>query len=266
MIGNRHTANRREGERGRPPRVLRAFVHQLRYDLIMQVRNPAAMFFSIGLPLIFLVAFVAIGDNSAEAAEYYTPATMTIAIVTGTTTNIAITLVYLREYGLLKRMQLLPVPRVALLGSRVAASALLAMAAVLLLGVVAAVGYGTVPEQPVQLALITALLAVTGSALGAGLTVVIPSENAAGPISNALALPMLMISGGFFPLESAPEWVRTLASRLPFEPGLDASVTAYAGTLTWTDLGQAALVMGGWTLVVAALGVRFFSWTPRHRR
>ncbi|WP_046468715.1 ABC transporter permease [Allosalinactinospora lopnorensis] len=264
------SANRTEGAsragRAQPPGALPTFAHQIRYDLLSQVRNPAAMFFSLGLPLIFLVTFTLIGGDWAETAGYYTPATMTIAIVTGTMTNLAITLSYLREYGQLKRLQLLPVPRSALLGSRMAAACVLALAGVAVVAVFSAAVYDTTPEQPGRLAAAILLLGVAGSVLGVALTAVIPSENAASPIANALVLPLLMISGGFFPLDGAPEWVRTVSSLLPLEPGLSAAVDAYRGACSWSDIGYAALVTGAWTAATAALGVRFFSWTPRHRR
>jgi ABC-2 type transport system permease protein len=248
------------------PGAVRTFAHQLRYDLLAQVRNPAAAFFSLGLPLIFLITFTVIGGDGDDTAVYYAPATMSIAVVSGTLSNIAITLVYLREYGLLKRLQLLPVPRSALLGSRVAAAGTLSLGGVVLLGGYAAAVHRVVPEQPVTVAAAVLVLAVTGSALGLALTVVIPSENAAGPIANAVALPLLMVSGAFFPLDSSPEWVGRLASCLPFGSGLEAAAAGYEGSATVRDLGEAVLVGGVWSAVAFTLVAWRFAWVPRRRR
>ncbi|GAB2846015.1 hypothetical protein GCM10027074_11120 [Streptomyces deserti] len=262
------TGTRRGGgpDTGRVPGIVRTFVRQLPYDLLAQVRNPAAAFFSLGLPLIFLITFTLIGADGDEAALYYAPATMAIAVISGTLTNIAITLVYLREYGLLKRLQLLPVNRSALLGSRVTASGVLSLGGVVLLGVYAAAVHGVVPKQPLTVAAAVLLFLLTGSALGLALTVVIPGENAAGPIANAVALPLLMLSGGFFPLDPSPDWVRTLASFLPFGSALDAAAAGYEGSAAVGDLGAAALASCAWTAAACVLVALRFRWVPRRRR
>ncbi|MFI9821091.1 ABC transporter permease [Streptomyces sp. NPDC052013] len=264
MSSDTDTPIRRDA--GRVPGAARAFSRQLPYDLLAQIRNPAAAFFSLGLPLIFLVTFTVIGAGGDDSAVYYAPATMAIAVVSGTLSNIAITLVYLREYGLLKRLQLMPVSRSALLGSRVAASGVLSLCGVVLLGVYAAAVHGAVPAQPATVVAAVLLLLLTGSALGLALTVVIPGESAAGPIANAVALPLLMISGGFFPLDSSPDWVRTLAAVLPIGSSLDAAVAGYDGSAVFGDLAAAALASGAWVAAASVLVALRFRWVPRHRR
>ncbi|MGA5559828.1 ABC transporter permease [Streptomyces platensis] len=266
MSRHTHSPDRPEPGTEAVPGGVRTFGRQLRYDLLAQARNPAAAFFSLGLPLIFLITFTLIAADGDDAAVYYAPATMVIAVVSGTLSNIAITLVYLREYGLLKRLQLLPVHRSALLGSRVAASGLLSWGGVLLLAAYAAAVHGAVPEQPVTVAAAVLMLAMAGSALGLALTVVIPGENAAGPIANALTLPLLMVSGGFFPLDASPEWVRGLSSFLPFGSGVDAAVAGYKGSATIGDLGETALATGLWTAAALTLVATRFRWVPRRRR
>ncbi|MCW7989327.1 hypothetical protein XF35_29855 [Streptomyces platensis subsp. clarensis] len=266
MSRNAPARNRREQSAAAVPGAVRTFGRQLRYDLLAQARNPAAAFFSLGLPLIFLITFTLIGARGDDTAVYYAPATMAIAVVSGTLSNIAITLVYLREYGLLKRLQLLPVRRAALLGSRVGASGVLSLGGVLLLAAYAAAVHGVVPEQPMSVVAAVLMLAMAGSALGLALTVLIPGENAAGPIANALALPLLMVSGGFFPLDASPEWVRQLASFLPFGSGIDAAVAGYEGAATVADLGETALATGVWTAAALTLVATRFRWVPRRRR
>ncbi|MFF1946426.1 ABC transporter permease [Rhodococcus qingshengii] len=242
------------------------YLWQLRYDLLAQLRNPAAVFFSVALPLIFLVTFSVIGSQGEDTMTYYAPATMGIAVVSGTLTNIAITFAYLREYGLLKRWRLLPAPRGALLASRISASALLSLLGVAVIAVYAVIVGGTTPVQPLAVLIAVLLLTMTGSAIGLALTAIIPSENAAGPVANALALPLLMLSGGFFPLESAPEWVQTTASFLPFGEGVALAIAGYSGTAGAGDYWTAAVSCALWTGISIGVAAWRFSWTPRHRR
>jgi ABC-2 type transport system permease protein len=50
----------------RPRSVLRLWMHQFRYDLMAFARNGQSRFFTVALPVIFLVIFASIfgGDHS----------------------------------------------------------------------------------------------------------------------------------------------------------------------------------------------------------
>lgn len=241
--------------------------HQLRYDLRVQRRNPVAVFFTVLLPLAFLVMFTGLaGGDTTTSAERYVPATMVIGLLSGTVTNLTITLAYLREYGMLRHVLTTPLPRSSYLASRVGSAAVLSVAATLVIGVVGALAYGVTPTRPglLVLALLAGLL--SGSALGVGLAALVRNEVAATPIANAVSLPLLVASGAFFPLDGAPAWVQTIAGWLPAEPVVQVAVGSYAGDVTAGDLLHLGLVTAAWTLVGVLVARRWFSWTPRSRR
>lgn len=248
------------------PSPLRGLVSQLRWDVLQQVRNPAAIFFTLALPLLFLVAFSVTNDNPKEAAGYYVPATMALAVASGTLTNLAVTLSYLREYGQLKRVLVTPLPRSSYLGSRVVAAGFVSLLTCVVLWLVGDRVYGVTPAQPGLLALAVVLILAAGSALGILTTVLIRSETAAAPIANAVGLPLMLASGVFFPLSSTPGWFEDAAQFLPFTRSVELAVDAYEGGGD-SDAVVAALVSGaGWALVAGLLAVRFFAWAPRKRR
>ncbi|GGM81364.1 transport permease protein [Longimycelium tulufanense] len=248
------------------PAALPTLVRQLRYDLLAQVRNPASALFTLGLPLLFLIAFTMLGKDTQATARYYAPATMTISAMSATFTTLVITLTYLREYGILKRSQLLPVRAGVLLASRMLAGGLVAALAIVLMGVVAALAYDTRPEQPLQVAVAMLGLLIVGSTLGVAITPLMPNETAASPISNAISLPLLLLSGAFFSLDAAPEWVRTTASVLPVRPLLEVAIDAYAGQATWSQLAIAGGNATGWMFAAWLTAAWLFTWVPRHRR
>ena len=65
-------------------------LHQLRYDLLSTLRNPAARFFAIALPVIFFLLLASIFGNHARFVDghaiknstYYVPGISTLGMRT----------------------------------------------------------------------------------------------------------------------------------------------------------------------------------------
>ena len=102
-------------------------LHQYRYDQKQFWREPAGVFFTVVLPLLFLFLFVSIFGNETtevdgrpiKASTYYVPGILTLAVVSATIVNLAITFTILREKGLLKRVRSTPLPPWVYLAGRV---------------------------------------------------------------------------------------------------------------------------------------------------
>lgn len=253
--------------RRRMPGVGGLALRQLGFDLLSQIRNPSTLIFTLALPLLFLVAFTATTEDAAAAAEYYVPAIMVMALASGTLTNLAVTLTYLREYGQLKRILVTPLPRWVYLGSRVMSGGLVAGLTVVALGFIGRLAYDVTPDHPWLLALALTVIFLQGSCLGVALTVFLRSETAAAPLANAISLPLLMASGVFFPLSTLPSWFEDLADYLPFTGVVSAATRAFEGG---TDVAEAArdalLVPGLWTVAAVVLALLWFRWAPVKRR
>jgi len=110
-------------------------------------------------------------------------------------------------------------------------------------------------------ALLLILGAGTFSALGLAVAAVTPSARAAPAIANFVVLPLAFISGVFFPLDNAPEWLQTVAGLLPLEPLATAAIGTFNADLAGFPTGAfvSLLVWGTIGLVVA---LRFFSYEP----
>ena len=73
-------------------------LHQFRYDQKIFWRNPAAVFFTALLPLIFLFILASVFENDeiygldVKGATYYVPAILTLAVISATTVKLAINL------------------------------------------------------------------------------------------------------------------------------------------------------------------------------
>jgi ABC-2 type transport system permease protein len=249
--------------------------HQFRYDQKTFWRNPAATFFAVVLPVMFLFIFVTIfgndnlelpGGRLVKGSTYYLPGIVALGVISTTFTNLAISLTGTRERGLLKRLRKTPLPAWAFLASRTATSAATAVLLVVVLVAIGRLVYGvSIPTNTIGGALLALLVgAFAFSALGFALTGAIRSENAAAPITNAIILPLYFISGVFIPDEQIPQGVRTVAGFFPVRRLYDAFLTAFDPTTTgagidWLGLG----IVAAWGAAGAIVAVRTFRWSPR---
>ena len=247
--------------------------HQFRYDQKTFWRNPASVFFTVALPLIFLIIFSTIFGNDTldelggiKTTTYYVPAIVTLAVVSATMQSLAISLTVDRENGILKRGRGTPLPNWVFFAGRIGNAIVVSM---LLLVVVTAVGrllYGVeVPWERLPAVLVTlAIGAASFCCLGVALTAAIPSEDAAAPISNVAVLPLYFLSGVFIPETEIPDGVLRVADLFPIRHFFEAFFTAFDPNTSGPgfEWGHLAIV-AAWGAVGLLLAIRFFRWTPR---
>ena len=254
-----------------PLAPIRLVLHQARYDLLGFLRNRQARFFTLVLPLLFLVIFVSVfGNNTVrptgvKASTYYVPGISALAVVAASFVNLVMSITAQREGGILKRRRATPVPASVLIAGRTLtamAVSLVVMAVVLVVGRFA---YGV--HLPTSTIPGVALTAVVGSAtfcaLGYALVTAVGSEDAAQPLVQAIMLPLYFISGVFIPNVNLPGWLRHVAEFFPVQHLADGLHHAYDPAvhgigIVWSDLGVLAL----WAAVGLAVALRRFSWTP----
>jgi len=246
-------------------------IHQFRYDQKQFWRNPASVFFTVALPLIFLAIFNVIfgndpiGNTGIKTTAYYVPGIISLAVISATSQSLAINLVGDREGGILKRVRGTPLPPWAFIAGRVG-NALVVSALMVVL--VSALGR-LVWDVPLPLDQLPALLLalVVGSfsfcCIGFALAAVIPSEDAAPAITNATILPLYFISGIFIPENEIPAGVLKFADIFPVRHFFEAllgvwGVSGGAGI----QLDDLAIVLA-WGLVALLYALRAFRWEPR---
>jgi ABC-2 type transport system permease protein len=246
--------------------------HQFRFDQKVFWRNPASVFFTVMLPLIFLFIFATIFGNETieergvKTTTYYVPAIVALAVISATTQSLAINLTQDRERGLLKRVRGTPLPTPAFVAGRVGNSLVVSILMVLLVAVIGKLVYDvSLPDQTIPAVLVTlAVGAFSFCCLGFALTAIIPSEDAAPAVSNAVVLPLYFISGVFIPDSEIPSGVLDVADAFPIRHFFEAFFAAWDPNTTGAgfEWGELAIV-AAWGLAGLAIALRFFRWEPR---
>jgi ABC-2 type transport system permease protein len=248
-------------------------LRQVRYTNAAFWRNPASAFFTFAFPLMFLVIFTAIFGNETitlfgrelSTATFYVGAIATFSIITATYTNLAISVSFARDLGVLKRIRGTPLPAWAFMFGRIAHAILVAFLLVVIVVAFGALFYGAeIPTNTLPAFLVTiAVGAASFSGLGLAITAVIPNADASPAVVNASILPLLFISDIFIPIQDPSAWYVTVAKLFP--PYHFAKAMQAATFSPWGSgfRGEDLLIMGAWGVVGVVLAVLSFSWEPR---
>lgn len=247
-------------------------LHQARYDFRSFLRNPQAWFFTLVLPLLFLVIFVSVfgnnkvGPQALPARIYYVPGISALAIIAASFVNLVITIVVLREEGILKRRRATPVPAWVVIAGRTLMAIVISLVSMTALMLVGRFAYGVrLPTHTIPGIAITAIVgSISFCALAYGFSTVIGNEDAAQPMVQAVMLPLYFISGIFIPAVNLPPWLEHVAKFFPVEHLSDGLHHAFTPSTTgigivWNDI----VVLVVWGAVGLVVALRRFSWLPK---
>ena len=261
--------------------MIRSAVRQVRYTNLAFWRNPASAFFTFAFPLMFLVIFTVLFSNETtclragpagcayevKTSTFYVTSISAFSVITACYTNIAISLSFARDTGVLKRIAGSPIPTGAYLFGRVTHATLIAILLVAITAVFGRVAYGaSLPTSTLGPLLLTVVVgAASFAALGVAMLGAIPNADASPAVVNATILPLLFISNVFIPLGPDPAtWVDVLSKVFPVRHFVEAMFGSY-----FRFPGQSALklddlaVVAAWGLAGLVVASRTFSWEPR---
>ncbi len=236
-------------------------LHQFRFDLRAFLRNGQARFFTLALPVLFLVILASLfgGSNHTVAVPHgristsvsYVPGIITLGIIAAAFVNLVVSLTAQRESGVLKRRRATPVPASAIIAGRALTAVVIAVViAAVLLGIGWAAYHAHVPAR----------------CLGYALASVIRDQDAAQPVTQAVMLPLYFISGVFVSVTALPHWLVDVAGVFPVRHLAAALLVAYNPHTTGSGFdGPDLLVLGAWGVAGLLVALRSFRWLPLGR-
>jgi ABC-2 type transport system permease protein len=246
-------------------------LHQARFDLRGFLRNRQARFFTLVLPLLFLIIFVGIFGNhvvppGVKLSTYYVPGLSALGVIAASFVNLVISITAQREDGVLKRRRATPVPAWVLVAGRTLTSVTISLVVVAVLLTFGRFVYGVtlrVGALP-GVAFTVVVGSITFCILGYALSTAIKNEDAAQPMVQAIMLPLYFISGVFIATSSIPSWLLDIARVFPVYHLAHGLRNAYLPNghgvgIVWSDIGVLAI----WAGIGLAVALTRFSWLPK---
>jgi ABC-2 type transport system permease protein len=262
---------RATGTRRRMPGLI---AHESAADLRCFRRNIQSVFFTLLLPVLFLVIFASIFRDATvkvpggvmKESVYYVPAIIAFGLIAAAFSNLTVTVVRARESGVYKRRRATPLPAAAVITARSLVAVLTALAITVLLLAIGWAAYGAnIPGRTAPAFTLDVIVgAVAFCCLGFAVASLVSNVDAAQPVVQAIVLPLSFISGVFIPTSVLPGWLADIGKIFPVEHLTAALLAAYnpyttGSGLRWGDLA----VVAAWGAAGLIVAVRRFSWLPR---
>jgi ABC-2 type transport system permease protein len=238
------------------------------------LRSPRGAFFTFVFPLIFLTVFdlankgntVTVTGGKVDFVQFYTPGVAVFAVATSCYQGLIILVANLRDQGVLKRVRGTPLPPWIYLTALVLAQIIAAAVSVLVMFVVAVAAFGVhIYPGLIPAAIVTLILgAASITAVGLAVSCLVDRPESAQPIASITFFPLLFVSGVFFPLENAPDWLQRIAHIFPlshFAQAFEACFSPHTAGAGFSGRDLAALAI--WWVGATIFAVRHFRWEKR---
>jgi ABC-2 type transport system permease protein len=235
--------------------MLRDTALVFRRQLTLSLRNPIWVLLGLAQPVLYLVLFGPLlksvaavpGFPGGTAWQVFVPGLLVLLALFGAA-FVGFGVIAEWRHGVLERMRVTPVSRLALLMGRVLRDIVtFAGQAVILVLIGMAFGLRA-PLLGILIALgFVVLLTVCMASLSYAAAVVVKEEDALAPLINSVNMPLLLLSGTLLPMSLAPAWLDGLSRADPFRYVVEAMRDAFLGRYS-----TAAVWQGGCVAVVVA--------------
>jgi ABC-2 type transport system permease protein len=231
--------------------------------------NPIGAAITIGFSVVFVVIFLSTSGHSTVSylkhinlGQYYLPAFVAYGIMAACFNILSIQLVNRREMGLLKRIRLSPLPTWMLLAAIFLSTMIIAAIQIILVLLVGWLGYSIHgPRSVGEFILVLIVGAFSFTALGVGVSTLVPNADSAGPIVSLVFFILIALSGLYFPVKSG-SGLATFTDFFPIRHLILACVNTFnatPGTSPWNDI----LVMLLWGAAGVWVSLRRWDWSPK---
>ena len=210
---------------------------------------------------LFVIDPTPAGDRNLRYIDFLMPGIVAMSIMQMGLFSVAFAFVQLKRQGILRRLLATPMRPASFIFAYVVTRLTVS---ILQTGVLVGVAVLFFDVQIAGNVFALFLLALIGGAVFIGLGFAVSgwarSEETAAPIANVIALPMIFLSGVFFPREAMPDILETVTEYLPLTYLADSlrniSVDGAALSSQWVGLAGLAV----WLVVTYVAAVKLFRW------
>ncbi|MBJ6765517.1 ABC transporter permease [Myxococcaceae bacterium JPH2] len=202
-----------------------------------------------------------VSEPGSRYVDFLIPGLLGLSLMSTSVWTMALPLVIMRGNKLLKRLGATPMRRGHFFAAFALARGVFALLEMVFFCAFARLAYG-VPMVGGYLAFAGVVLLGATCFGGLGLLAAsrIDSDESANGVFNVVTLPMVFLSGVFFPLERLPGWARPLIEALPLTPLNEALRGIMLEGAGMTALAVPLAVLLAWSVVFYAGALRFFRW------
>ena len=236
-------------------------------SMTLSLRNPVWVIMGVIQPVLYLLLFGPLLTNIARmpgfppggAFNVFVPGILVMTALFGSA-FVGFGLCDEMREGVVERMIVTPMSRLAMLLGRSLRDMSLLMAQALIIIVLAipfglAINLGGMAVGFAMLALIGLMMAPVSYTLA----LVLKSEDSLAPVVNGVSLPLLLLSGVMLPMTLAPDWLQTIAKFNPLYHTVAAMRALFNASYGDGEIVVGLILLVVLTVITFSVGARSFS-------
>lgn len=246
--------------------------HQL--DLLVDLEKPLRYWINPTSPKGYFVEFallqsapqeeadrIAVSGSAVRYVDWVLPGILGMNMMFSCLFGVGYVVVRYRKNGFLKRLRATPLRAIEFVIAQVASRLLLIMAVTVFVYAGTSYFLDTRMEGSYLALFIVAMLgAICLISMGLMVAARVTSEELAGGLLNVISWPMMLLSGVWFSLEGADEWVQMAAHAFPLTHILTAARAIMLDGATLADLAPQLIVLVLLSTVFLTIGAAIFRW------
>jgi len=201
-----------------------------------------------------------VAGTGGSYVEFMIPGLLMMTMITSVMTGLPRAIAYERDVGTLSGFLVAPIRRISIISGKVLGHVVQGLIQGIASLVLAILLFGITIRGNILMVLLTLFLGVFSFVgLGIVLTSIAEDEQTASMIMMTLTMPMLFLSGIFFPIQMMPSFMQTIAYWLPFTYAIDAIRRIMIFGVALTAVGVDMLVMIGFGIIMLVIAIPAFS-------
>ena len=235
-------------------------------SITLSLRNPVWVIMGVLQPILYLLLFGPLLTNVAKmpgfppggAFNVFVPGLLVMTALFGSA-FVGFGLCDEMREGVVERMTVTPMSRVAMLMGRSLRDVVLLLGQGLIL-VGLAVPFGleiNLGGVAVAFAML-ALIGIMMSPVSYILALVLKSEDSLAPVVNGMAVPLLLLSGVMLPMSLAPDWLQTIARFNPLYHAVAAIRALFNASYGDSEIVTGLVLLVVLAVITISLGARSF--------
>jgi ABC-2 type transport system permease protein len=199
--------------------------------------------------------------HSTNYAAFLVPGLVGLNLLSTGLFSVGMVTVAYREKGKYRRLAVTPLPKWIFLAGQITQRVTSVLLQTTLLLLAAWLGFHIKNEGSY---LVFAALVIFGTAtfiaMGFALSSFASTVETYGAISNLAFIPMMLLSGVYFRLDGAPQWLQKAVQVLPLAPFLRALRAVYNDGATLQGHAAGLAILAAWAALSFAFAVKRFRW------
>lgn len=213
-------------------------------------------------PAIITVDSSGVQTNNLNYFDFILPGIMAMTIMQLGIFGVAFAFVSLKANGSLRRLQATPThPRNFIFAQAITRLVITLLTMAILLGLgIKIFNFHMIGGHYLDFSLVVILGIIVFLGFGFGIAGWAKDENQVAPIANLIQLPMLFLSGIFFPRDAFPAWLKTVTDFFPLTYLSDAMHHIANEGATLSQVSGSLLGLIVWGIIIFVLAINLFRW------